>query len=118
MNTTTRTGDPLTDFTDADLLNALRECFIPALRRDVVEAGLVRSAKLEPDQDAPGAGIPGVRRRSIAHITLVEPSADDAVNAQTRAAVENRLLGLEAISRVELTTLPPLFPILNPAGRR
>jgi hypothetical protein len=33
-----------------------------------------------------------------------------------RAAVENRLLGLPSVSRVELTFLPALFPILNVRG--
>ncbi len=100
-------------FTEADLMNALRDCFVPALRRDVVSASLVRSATLRPDTEAPGAGIPGVPQRYIAEIKLTEPSADDAVNAQVHAAVENRLLGLEAISRVDLTLVPPLFPILS-----
>ena len=56
--------------------------------------------------------------RFVAHITLSEPSAEEAINAQTRASVENRLLGLQEISRVKLTMVPPLFPILNPAARR
>ena len=107
----------MTTFTEADLLDALRDCFIPALRRDVVAAGLVRSATVEPDVDAPGAGIPGVPTKYIARITLTLPSGDDAINAQMHAAVENRLLGLQAISRVKLTLLPPLFPILTPSSR-
>ena len=36
----------MTTFTEADLLNALRDCFVPALRRDVVSANLVRAATL------------------------------------------------------------------------
>ena len=100
-------------FTEADLLAALRDCYVPGQRRDVVSAALVRSARLEPDAQAPGAGIAGVPPRFVARIRLTEPSADDAVNAQTRAAVENRLLGLPAISRVEVTLLPPLFSILR-----
>jgi hypothetical protein len=100
-------------FTEADLLDALRACFVPALRRDVVTAALVRSARVELDADAPGAGIPGVPPRYIARIQLTAPSTDDAINAQTQAAVENRLLGLPAISRVDLKLSPPLFPILR-----
>ncbi len=108
---------PVADaFSEADLMEALRECFVPALRRDVVSAGLVRSAGLEPDREAPGAGIPGVPPRFVARLTIWEAGAEEAVNAQLRAAVENRLLGLYAISRVELTTLPPLFSILRGAG--
>jgi hypothetical protein len=100
-------------FTEDDLQQALTECFVPSLRRDVVAAALVRSARLQPDPEAPGAGIPGVPPRFTAHITLSAPGADDAVNAQVRAAVENRLLGLPAISQVNLTMLPALFPILG-----
>jgi metal-sulfur cluster biosynthetic enzyme len=103
----------LNTFTESVLLEALQQCFVPALRSDVVTARLVRSATLERDADAPGAGIPGVPHRWIARITLAAPSSEDSVIAQLRAAVENRLLGLEAISRVELTISPPLFSILS-----
>ena len=100
-------------FTDSHLMQALTECFIPALRRDVVAAGLVRSAGVVLDRDVPGAGIPGVPNRYVASVTLITPGVDEAVNAQVRAAVENRLLGLPEISRVDLTVLPALFPILS-----
>lgn len=100
-------------FTQGDLLQALTECFVPSLRRDVVAAGLVRSAELVLDKDAPGAGIAGVPPRYVARVTLMAPGGDEAVNAQVQAAVENRLLGLQAISRVELTLVPVLFPILG-----
>ena len=103
-------------FSETDLREALHECFVPALRRDVVSAGLVRSAALELDTGAPGAGIPGVPPRYIVRLTLWEAGTEDAVNGQLRAAVENRLLGLYAVSRVELTMLPPLFPILRGEG--
>lgn len=98
--------------TDADLIDALRDCYDPLLRRNIVDLKRVEAATLVPDDDAPGAGIVGVPQRYIAHLRLVAPSADEAANAQFRAMVENRLLGLEAISRVEITLLPALFPIL------
>ena len=100
-------------FTDADLLAALRDCFIPGQWRDVVSAALLRSAHLEPDREAPGAGIPGVPQRYIAHVGITAPGTDDALNAQLGAIVENRLLGLPAISRATVTVVPPLFPILS-----
>lgn len=103
----------MTPFTEADLWNALRDCFIPAQRRDIVSAGLVRSATLHADPDAPGAGIPGLPPRFRAHVTLFAPGAEEVVNSQLCALVENRLLGLPAISRVEVTLLPPLFSILS-----
>jgi len=93
--------------TDADLLAALRDCYDPLLRRNIVELGLVRSAHLTPDPDAPGQ-IP----RLLAHIQLTAPTSDEAANAQLTAQVENRLLGLESISRVQIKLLPALFPIL------
>lgn len=97
--------------TDADLLNALRDCYLPT-RQDVVAAGLVRSATLELDPTAPGASIPGNPPRYRARITLHAPTADEAATAQLHALIENRLLGIAAIHRVELTLLPALFPIL------
>jgi len=98
--------------TDADLLAALRDCYHPVLRRNIVDLDLVRSATLTPDFDAPGANSPGVPRKFIAHLTLTSPTSDETANAHFRAQVENRLLGLPTISRVELTLLPALFPIL------
>jgi len=98
--------------TEADLLEALRDCYEPKLHRNIVEAKLVRSATLTRDDAAPGANIPGVPARYLAHITLHAPGSDEAANAQLAAQIENRLLGLEAISRVTVTLLPALFPIL------
>ena len=98
--------------TNADLLQALRDCYDPHTRRNLVAAGLVRTATLTPDEDAPGAGIPGVPARFIAHITLTAPTSDDTANTQLLAQVENRLAGLEWISRTNVQLKPPLFPIL------
>jgi len=94
-----------------DLLAALRDCYTPT-GRNLVDAGLIRSATLLPDTEAPGHNIPGVPPRHIARITLYAPTSDEAANTQLLAQIENRLLGLEPISRVELTLLPALFPIL------
>jgi hypothetical protein len=97
--------------TDAELLHLLRDCYTPT-GPNIVAAGLVRSATLTPDLDAPGASVPGLPPRYIAHITLNAPSSDETAAAQLSAQVENRLLGLPSISRVELNLLPALFPIL------
>ena len=101
-------------FTDEDLRRALSQCFVPALRRDVVSAGLLRSASLREDHKAPGAGIAGLPPRFVAHVVLFAPGHEDVLNAQVRAAVENRLLGVPEISRAEVTLTPALFPILYP----
>ena len=99
--------------TDADLLTLLRDCYEPGpAHRNLVDAGLVRSATLTLDSDAPGTGIPGVPSRYHAHITLLAPGSDEAANSQLAAQVENRLLGVQAISRVTVMLLPALFSIL------
>jgi metal-sulfur cluster biosynthetic enzyme len=102
--------------TDADLVNALRDCYDPLQQRNIVDLGLVESATLVQDTGAPGANIPGVPARYIARIMLRAPSSDDTRNAQLRAQIENRLAGLPEISRSEIEMLPALFPILG--GRR
>ena len=99
--------------THADLLAALRDCYDPLLRRNIVELNLVRSATLTRDEEAPGATIPGVPPRYIAHIQLIAPGTDDAANAQLVAQIENRLAGLPTVSRSTVELLAPAFPILN-----
>ena len=101
------------NFGQAELLNRLRDCFIPRSERNVISAGLLRSATLERDLTAPGAGIPGVPTRFIARIVLDAPGNEEAVNSQLRAVVENRLLGSPEISQAEVTMRPPLFSILG-----
>jgi hypothetical protein len=97
--------------TTPDLLTLLRDCYTPT-GRNIVESGLVQSAALTTDAEAPGSTIPGIPPRHIARITLRAPTSDDAANAQLLAQIENRLLGHPSISRVELNLLPPLFSIL------
>jgi len=93
--------------TDDDLLHALRDCYDPLTRRNVVDLKLVRSARLTPDHEAPGQLV-----RFVANIHLTAPSSDEGATAQLVAQVENRLLGLQQISRVLMTLAPALFPIL------
>jgi hypothetical protein len=99
--------------TDSDLLAALANCYDPALHRNVVELGLVQSATLTPDHEAPGANIRGLAPRFAAHIILRAPGNDDLRNAQLRAQIENLLAGLPEISRSRIEMLPALFPILS-----
>ncbi len=99
--------------TDDELLSLLRDCYEPGVaRRNIVDAGLLRSAKLCRDDEAPGAGIAGVPLRFHAQITILSPGSDEAANAQLAAQIENRLLGVAAITRVTVTRLPALFPML------
>jgi metal-sulfur cluster biosynthetic enzyme len=102
--------------TDADLVNALRDCYDPLQQRNIVDLGLIQSASLVHDAEAPGAAVRSMPMRYIARITLRAPGSDDARNAQLRAQIENRLAGLPEISRTEIEMLPALFYILG--GRR
>lgn len=99
--------------TDADLFNALRDCYDTLQQRNIVDLGLVQSARLTRDTAAPGASVRGLPPRYIAHVTLRAPSSDDTRNAQLRAQIENRLAGLPEISHTEIEMLPALFPILG-----
>ena len=99
--------------THTDLLNALRDCYDPLIQRNVVEMNLVRSATLELDTEAAGAGIRGVPPRYKARIVLHAPGSDDAANAQLAAQIENRLAGMQEISHADVRLLPAAFPILN-----
>jgi hypothetical protein len=94
-----------------DLLQLLRDCYTPT-GANIVDAGLIRAATLTPDPDATGANIAGLAPRYLARITLHAPTADETANAHLSAQIENRLLGLPYISRVEITLLAALFPIL------
>lgn len=99
--------------TDADLLQALRDCYDPLLRRNIVELNLVRSAHLALDDEAPGANISGVPPKYAAEIRLAPTNSDEGAAAQLEAQVRNRLAGLSYISRVKITMLPPVFSILD-----
>jgi len=99
--------------THADLVHALRDCYDTVQQRNIVELGLIQSAALLRDTEAPGSSVRGVPARYIARIKLRTPSSDETRNAQLRAQVENRLAGLPEISRTEIEMLPALFPILG-----
>lgn len=102
--------------TGADLLNALRDCYDTLQQRNIVDLGLVQSAELIVDTEAPGAAVRGMQPRYVARVALRAPGSDDTRNAQLRAQIENRLAGLPELSRTEIEMLPALFPILG--GRR
>jgi metal-sulfur cluster biosynthetic enzyme len=99
--------------TEAALRNALRDCFDPETRRDIVSLGLLRAATLTLDADAPGAHVPGNAPRYIARIALTAPGMNEAANEQLKAVISNRLAGIMALSRSEITLHAPLLPILR-----
>jgi hypothetical protein len=98
--------------TEADLLDALRDCYSPGTGTNILAANLVRAATVARDDQAPGSGIPGVPPRYIASISLIAPGSDEGLTGQLVAQIYNRLAGMEQISRTDIKLLPPLFPIL------
>jgi hypothetical protein len=99
--------------TRADLLHALRDCYAAPSRLNLVEQNLVREASLELDTEAPGAGIPGVPPRYIAHVLVESPAHDDESIAHLQAHIENRLAGLAWISQAQVRVRPAAFRILS-----
>ncbi len=107
--------------TEADIRNALRDCYDPELPCNIVDLGLVYAIHLAPDPDAPGAGIAGVppRHRVYVSLSLASPESSEAA-AQLTAQIQNRLSAFETVSRTEITIVsePAWTPNrISPEGR-
>jgi metal-sulfur cluster biosynthetic enzyme len=123
---------------EADILDALRACFTSSnpfeQPLNIVDLGLVESVNLKLDEDAPGAGIPGVPPRQELTLGLIPCTGEEDANAILIAQIENRMAGLPELSRTVTRLLdtpvwspariapelrralkldPPTFPILN-----
>jgi metal-sulfur cluster biosynthetic enzyme len=107
--------------TEDDVLNALRDCYDPEIPVNLVDLGLIYRVALTPDTDAPGAGIPGVPQRHRVEIDMTLTSPGCPAHQQIIAQVENRLAGIESISktRVNIVWEPTWSPErLSPAARK
>jgi len=106
--------------TEADLRQALRDCYDPDLSLNVVDLGCIDRIEITPDLTAPGANVPGVPPRHRISIHITPATADEAKQAQLSAQIENRLAGIETISRTEVHLHPgPWTPArITPEGRR
>jgi len=107
--------------TEDEIRTALRDCYDPEIPCNIVDLGLVQSVAIEPDREAPGAGIPGVPQKHRIDITLTSTNPTEVAESQLSAQIANRLAGIEAVSRTTVTVLrtPPWTPQdITPAGRR
>ena len=120
-NTQSPTHPSPTQTTEATVQDALRDCYDPVLPCNIVDLGLLRSVTLTPDQDAPGASIPGVPPKHLVHVTLTMTNPTDDSEAQLSAQIANRLAGLETVGHTAVTFVhnPPWTPQqITSAGRR
>lgn len=83
--------------------DALRVCFDPKLPVNIVDLGLVYGVEVSVDPDAPG-----IHLRYAVRVTLTMRAPNDEREAMLVAQVQNRLMGLQEISRayVSLTWEP------------
>ena len=91
--------------TEHDIREALRVCFDPELRVNIVDAGLLYEVAVTPDPDAPGSGIPGVPPRFRVETKLLNRSLDEDRNALLLEQVRGRLAGMENVSRANVVLL-------------
>jgi len=107
--------------TKDEIRNALRDCYDPEISCNIVDLGLVQSIIIEPDHEAPGAGIPGVPQKHRIVVSLTSTNPNEAAESQLSAQVANRLAGIETVSRTTVTVLrtPSWSPQdITPEGRR
>jgi metal-sulfur cluster biosynthetic enzyme len=107
--------------TEAEIRNALRDCYDPEIPCNIVDLGLVQRVAIEPDHEAPGAGIPRVPQKHRIVVSLTSTNPNEAAESQLSAQIANRLAGIEAVSltTVNILRTPPWTPQdITPAGRR
>ncbi len=107
--------------TEADILQALRDCYDPDNPCNIVDLGLIRSIQITPDPEAPGTNIPGVPRKHRITIDITPTNATEAAESHLRAQIANRLAGLETVSltTINIQPSPTWTPqSITPAGRK
>ena len=107
--------------TESAILLALRDCYDPVLPCNIVDLGLIHSIAVTPDLEAPGAHIPGVPQKHRIEIQITPTQKNEAANTQLESQIQNRLAGLETVSRTAITLLdhPAWTPLrITPAGRK
>lgn len=106
---------------EADILAALRDCFDPEVKLNIVDLGLIYSIAIEADPDSTPRW-PRQRVRVTMTVAVYDGRPQDAaVAAQIVEQVENRLATIRGIGKAEvnLMTEPKWTPHrISAAGRR
>jgi metal-sulfur cluster biosynthetic enzyme len=101
---------------EADIVAALRDCFDPETKLNLVDLGLIYKIETAPDPDSKPAW---PRQRVKVTMTLNKP--DSPAGGLVVEQVQNRLAGIADISRVEVSLVwePQWSPDrISLAGRR
>lgn len=83
--------------TETDILAALRDCFDPELKVNVVDLGLIYQVEIVPDPDS----TPKWPRQRV-RVTMTLTNPDSPANGMMMEQVQNRLASMQEISRAEL----------------
>ncbi len=112
-------------FTADQVREALRDCYDTANPYqqpvNIVDLGLVDSISLTQDDDAPGAGIPGIAPKFRLSLTLLACTADEDARTLLAAQIANRLAGLPQLSQsaIRFADSPVWTPArITATGRR
>ena len=88
--------------TEEVIRKALKDCYDPEVPCNIVDLGLVYRVGVEVDQEAPGAGIPGVPVKHKVSIGLTLTSKGCPAHTQIIAQIEGRLSAFQEISKTEV----------------
>jgi len=83
--------------TESQILTALRDCFDPGRKLNLVDLGVIYAIETGPDPDSAPAW-----PRQWARITMTLPGRESPANGLILEQVSNRLAGVPEISKVEV----------------
>jgi len=100
---------------EGDIFTALRDCFDPEVKINVVDLGLIYGVETGPDPDSTPAW-----PRQWVKVTMTLTTPEGPASGLILEQVHNRLAGIEDISKVEVNLVwePKWTPHrISPAGR-
>jgi metal-sulfur cluster biosynthetic enzyme len=102
--------------TEADVFSALRDCFDPEVKLNLVDLGLIYGVALEPDPNS----APAFPRQHV-KVTMTLTTQQCPAGGLIFEQVHNRLMSVPQISKVEVDLVwdPKWTPHrISPAGRK
>jgi len=100
---------------EGDIFTALRDCFDPEVKINVVDLALIYGVETGPDPDSTPAW-----PRQWVKVTMTLTTPEGSASGLILEQVHNRLAGIEDISKVEVNLVwePKWTPHrISPAGR-